>query len=293
MKLIIPGTLPSLNESKKGAAGHFSADELEYIRLNYNRTNLRDIAKVLGREKNYQNVCRAAKRMGLTDQRGLKVEHPSPAELKRSAKYKTDEERKIATGKATKERHEKNGHPRGMLGKTHTEEVRNGQRDRLRKVWDNPNSSLNSQQHRDMHSNRMSIAMAKRLKDDPDSIRSRGNGGKRKDLGIYVRSSWEANYARYLNWLVEKGNILKWEYEVDTYWFESIKRGVRSYTPDFKVWNTEKDYVYHEVKGYMDQKSQTKLKRMAKYYPKEKVIVIAKDEYKEIKKWSRLISNWE
>lgn len=100
---------------------------------------------------------------------------------------------------------------------------------------------------------------------------------------IYFRSGWEYNYALYLEFLRAQGEISKWEFEPDTFWFENIKRGVRSYLPDFKV--TDKSgVVYHEVKGYMDPKSKTKIKRMAKYHPHIKLIVIGKKEYTEIKK---------
>ncbi len=129
-----------------------------------------------------------------------------------------------------------------------------------------------------------------------ETMYSRAKGGRREDLGFYVRSAWEANYARYLNFLQGKGEICRYEYEPDTFYFEAIKRGTRSYTPDFKVWVTDDErlsYEYHEVKGWLDQKSATKLNRMAKYYPGEKIVVIGKDEYRAIKKWSALIPGWE
>lgn len=111
---------------------------------------------------------------------------------------------------------------------------------------------------------------------------SRGKMGKRADLNnLYVRSSWEANYARYLNFLLEKKQIYKWEYEPDTFIFEQIKRGTRSYMPDFKIWEAEESAPYYiEVKGWLDQKGKTKLERMAKYYPQIKIIVIGAKEYK-------------
>ena len=43
----------------------------------------------------------------------------------------------------------------------------------------------------------------------------------------------------------------------------------------------------------MDKSSKTKLKRMAKYYPNVKIILIERKQYKEIEKWERLIPNWE
>ncbi len=119
-------------------------------------------------------------------------------------------------------------------------------------------------------------------------------GGKRPDLGNqYFRSRWEANYARYLNWLIEQAAILRWEYEPDTFEFHKIKRGSRFYTPDFKVFNLDGSYEYHEVKGYMDSASVTKLKRMEKYYPQEKILIIARDEYRAVAKCKRLFVGWE
>lgn len=116
----------------------------------------------------------------------------------------------------------------------------------------------------------------------------------RSDGKEYVmRSMWESNYASYLDWLISKKHILDWEYEPDTFWFLKIKRGVRSYKPDFKVFKTKKDVEYHEVKGYMDSRSRTKIKRMAKYYPDVKLIVIDEDSYKSIKSAVGRMLNWD
>jgi len=110
----------------------------------------------------------------------------------------------------------------------------------------------------------------------------------------YYRSQWEANYARYLEWLRLKGKIEFWEHEPKTFWFEEIKRGVRSYLPDFRVTELNGDIVYHEVKGYMDSRSHTKIKRMAKYFPKVKLIVIGRKEYNAIlRKFSVLTEDRE
>lgn len=119
--------------------------------------------------------------------------------------------------------------------------------------------------------------------------------GRRADLNNrFFRSTWEANYARYLNWLISVGDIKSWEYEVDTFEFIAIKRGTRFYTPDFKVTERNGTTVYHEVKGWMDPKSKTRLARMAKYYPAVKLILIDKDAYYAIAKTAKhLVSNWE
>ena len=124
----------------------------------------------------------------------------------------------------------------------------------------------------------------------------RAKSGKRPDLNDqFFRSSWEANFARYLNFLKKTSNIYKWEYEPDTFWFEGIKRGTRSYLPDFKVWDRENsEPYYYELKGWMDKKSATQLKRMAKYYPAVKIVLIEKRQYESIRlKLSRAIPQWE
>lgn len=125
------------------------------------------------------------------------------------------------------------------------------------------------------------------------SIRYSG-GGYRKDLKIYVRSRWEANYARYLNFIKEKGAIHKWEYEPDTFEFHGIKRGTRFYTPDFKVYYPNGRIEYHEVKGWMNPKSKTALIRMKRYYPEIVIVILAHDFFKNIRRnFSRLIPYWE
>lgn len=128
-----------------------------------------------------------------------------------------------------------------------------------------------------------------------EQMHTRALGGKRADLGgLYVRSRWEANYARYLNWLISRGAIRTWKYEPDTFEFARIKRGNRFYTPDFKVFNNDESYEYHEVKGYMDASSKTKLDRMRRFFPREKIVVIDRGPYREIAdKVSRLIPTWE
>jgi len=110
----------------------------------------------------------------------------------------------------------------------------------------------------------------------------------------YYRSRWEANYARHLQLLKQMKKIKKWEHEPETFWFAAIKRGVRSYLPDFRITQMDGTIIFHEVKGWMDRKSKTKIKRMAKYHPNVTLIVIGPKEYKAIEKWGKdLIKEWE
>ena len=114
-------------------------------------------------------------------------------------------------------------------------------------------------------------------------------GGKKK----YFRSKWEANYARHLEFCKKHELIIDWLHEPHTFWFEGIKRGVCSYLPDFKV-IMEGGHHWVEVKGYMDARSKTKIKRLKKYYPDEKIIVIDSMWFKKNNaKMAALCSGWE
>lgn len=115
-------------------------------------------------------------------------------------------------------------------------------------------------------------------------------GGVRR----YYRSRWEANYARYLEMMRTQGQILGWEHEPEVFWFDCIKRGSNNYKPDFRVCLMDYTIEYHEVKGYMDPKSKTKIKRMAKYHPQVKLIVIDKNWFKAANKMVRyVVPGWE
>ena len=91
---------------------------------------------------------------------------------------------------------------------------------------------------------------------------------------IFFRSSWEYYYAIFLEKLRQEKKIIDWKHEPKVFWFEGIKRGVRSYLPDFCVIHLNNTEEWCEVKGYFDSKSQTKMKRMAKYYPNVKIRLV-------------------
>lgn len=118
--------------------------------------------------------------------------------------------------------------------------------------------------------------------------------GKREDIGVYVRSAWEANIYRMLQWRKMLEEIRDFSYEEREYSFP-VKRGTRFYLPDFTVWPGEGPEFYHiEVKGYMDSKSKTALKRMSKYYPHIKVEVVDKIVYGYFcNMWAMIVPNWE
>lgn len=127
-------------------------------------------------------------------------------------------------------------------------------------------------------------------------------GGKR----MYLKSKWEINFAYYLEWLKGLGEILNWEYEPDKFWFDGIKSGVTNYTPDFKILHKKQikyidekgermsDIEYCEVKGFMDSKSLTKLKRMRIYHKHILIRIIDSSWFKDnAKKLRGIVPGWK
>lgn len=248
--------------------------------------NLAQVASTLGRSA--PNVCRKARSLGLTDI----ARNDGPRVRPSKAKY-TREERLARQSVRMKRQHAEREHP--MKGKHHTPEVRarisRSQQQLLKDGEHGSQTYVHTPAHRKMLSERMQ----RRLNERPSSVYSRCKHGRRADLDDrFFRSSWEANYARFLNLLVAQGQITRWEYEADTFWFEGIKRGVRSYKPDFKVWDTDDAVYYVEVKGWMDAKSKTKLKRMAKYHPDVDLRLFGAKEYKSLEnQLAGAILGWE
>ena len=137
------------------------------------------------------------------------------------------------------------------------------------------------------------------------------NAGWREIAGrnLYFRSKWECNYARYLQWQkeykfhvvddngitkIETGIIKDWQHEPKTFWYEGIKRGTNNYKPDFRVDLLDGSHYWVEVKGYMDPKSETKIKRFNKYFPDEEIRVIDSKWFKRNNEKMRiLVKGWE
>lgn len=186
-----------------------------------------------------------------------------------------------------------NGHPRGHLGKTHTKEVRRKISEANKKQWADPNSKFNTPEFRQNLSDISTYGQANRK---TSNAYSRTLKGFRDDIGIFTRSAWEANYARYLNFLIENKNstIVRWEYEPETFWFEKIRRGCRSYKPDFKVYLSDGGIEYHEVKGWMNPRSKTALNRMRIYHSDIKIVLVDQFAYKAIaREMQFIVPNWE
>jgi len=291
---------------------HYSKKEENFLLENYPQIGLRATAVALGRTVG--GVKSKVSSMGIKQDRNskffkdwqsragkTKIGKKRPVHSKimkgkadrgelahQQQEYYTPERRKMLSDRMKKQI-KCNGHYKGMLGKTHSDKNKKIFSEKSKKMWLDKGNYLNSKEYRQLLSDRMSKNMNERIK-NKGSIYSRSKNGWYKISGkeYYFRSSWEVVYARYLEFLKDKEEIIDWEYEVDTFWFKKIKRGVRSYNPDFKVFFKKEVIEYHEVKGYMDSKSKTKIKRMAKYFPETTLIVIDKDIYKDIVKYEKL-----
>jgi hypothetical protein len=183
------------------------------------------------------------------------------------------------------------GHPKGFLGHHHSDESKKkiGEKSKLfnARLTKNKKAEIRSKINKTKKAKYGSYANLK-------NPYSRTHGGTREDLGMYVRSGWEANYARYLNFLKESGAITSWKYEPKTFFFEGSKMRPKSYTPDFEVAYKDGNTEYHEIKGWMDAKSKSKLRKMKKYFPEVKIILINEKRYSEIEEEHRFkIKNWE
>lgn len=190
---------------------------------------------------------------------------------------------------------DRNPHPRGATGHQFTDEQRAKISAAGRASW-----AARSDEERAAYIAPMlagSEAARRNGARTAESTFTRGKGGRRADLdNRYFRSSWEANYARYLNWLIalEQG-IASWEYEPVTFEFP-VKRGTRFYTPDFRVWMRSGGYEWHEVKGWLTQQGATALRRFALHHPAEHahLVMIDGDVYRPLAASVRaLIPGWE
>lgn len=254
---------------------HFTQDErfllLEHYTNYLLQGKLQELADKMGRTKEF--ICRKARGLGLTD---MKRKKSLLANFKpHTPDWKTKP------------------HPRGMAGKKHSKETL----DRLSII-----NKQNQQKISEDVEKRADIiirTMKTRMKNgnfvQPRIKQTwkagwREIGGKRK----YFRSRWEANYARYLQFLKDHSQIKEWEHEAKVFWFEGIKRGCVSFLPDFEITENSGEKVYHEVKGWMDDRSRTKIRRMRIYFPEIKLTIIDAKWFKANNKTLMpIIYGWE
>ena len=234
---------------------------LDYYESRKTDFDLDELTLMLGRSQK-SNVSRRARELGVSD----RTRPMSEKTVKAHSKIMVETIKKY-------------GHPKGALGIKHSEETRKLLSEKsiaghaARTEEQKAATSLKTQKTRV----KMGIAYPQR-KGCSWKQQWAEFGGKRN----YYRSQWELNYARYLEMLKNLGEIKEWEHEPKTFWFEGVRRGTVSYLPDFRVTENNGSIAYHEVKGWMDDKSKTKIRRMAKYHPDVKLVVIDSKAYKTL-----------
>lgn len=208
-----------------------------------------------------------------------------------AGKFVFTQERRDEMAKRSREWHRNHEHPRGALGMRHSGETKRLIGQKSVDAWKRmPAIKKRERSVKIMKTRAASGKVVCPIKNGSWKAGWRTVGATR----AYFRSRWEANYARVLEWLVSRGQIAKWEHEAETFWFDKIRRGSVSYLPDFRVTNIDGTIEFHEVKGWMDARSKTKLKRMAKYHPSVKLVLIDSKQYKAISKTlGAAVPEWE
>ena len=264
--------------------------ELETLRTAYTNKAGVDIDILAAHLKRTEaSIACKANDLKLTSPRGHQIRTKKAKAAIASAQKEVSNrpEIKIQRAENTKKWIREKGHPRGNLGGHMSPE----HKEKLRQIL---TGSKHTREHimKRMKSRLAHYGTLAPAAGRPGATWKQGwieIGGKK----LFARSSWESNYARYLQFQKEHGLITEWEHEPETFWFEGIKRGVCSYLPDFRVTTTRGTIEYHEVKGWMDNRSKTKIARMAKYHPTIKLIVIDNIRYKAIAGTARLVvPNW-
>lgn len=253
----------------------WTQDENFFLKEHYSNYlldgKLQKLADEMGRTKQF--ICRKAKSLGLTD-----ISRPHSL---------------IATYKPHVPDWNTKPHPRGMKGKKHTPETKF----LLSNISTERNKIINAEPGRRESISKKQV-MTKMERGNLINPRQKQTwkagwreiGGKRK----YFRSRWEANYARYLEFLKVQKQIKDWEHESKVFWFEGIKRGCVSFLPDFEITELNNTLSYHEVKGWMDDRSKTKLRRMKIYYPDVILKVIDAQWFKRnSRNLTSIIYGWE
>lgn len=251
-----------------------------YQQAGDNKTFLDELEIIFKRHKS--NICRRARKLQLTNK------HRKHEEI--LVKEMAERAKRIIAEK---------GHPKGMLGKKHSEKTKKrlAETSTLRAA----NTTQEQWNERTIKNNATRKANGT-TSNNGDNAFSRTISGRRKDLDCFFRSKSEANYARFLNHLG-----LTWVYEPKTFFFEEVTRGTLSYTPDFYCADNDK---WYEVKGWFDQPSVTRMKRFKLYYPEEanNLVIVAQSKktyeqalalgydvirYEEIHKQYKHLPCWE
>jgi len=115
-----------------------------------------------------------------------------------------------------------------------------------------------------------------------------GLGGHRQDIGLFVRSMFEANYVRFLTVIG-----VPFEYEPKAFLLSYPDGKLHNYRPDFYLPTLN---IYRELKGWMSSESELKLRLFQEQYPHEHLDVVMQESegWKKIDKaFKHEVPHWE
>lgn len=221
-------------------------------------------------------LSRQAKKLGLTNQH------------RKCSKSVCDE-----MSERAKRWYQENEHPRGFLGGRHTKEMKEIASKRSLLFW----ASMTGEE-REAFVGKLQKGVIEARGSHVFNNRDKASwkAGWREIGGVrnYYRSRWEANYARYLEYLKQQSLVKEWIHEPKTFLFENVKRGKRSYLPDFLVVWFDGSIEYHEIKGWVDDRSKAAMALMDQQYPEIQMVYFFGKDYKIIeKRASRFVDGWE
>lgn len=118
---------------------------------------------------------------------------------------------------------------------------------------------------------KIKLAYLRGAYDNVDRSNNYSYGYKIKYKNNTFKSSWEYNFAKYLD-----DRKILWFYENAKFKLSNNK----NYTPDFYIPNKNK---YYEIKGYWREKSKHKYDLFKKEYPNIKIVLIEKKFYERLR----------
>ncbi len=110
-------------------------------------------------------------------------------------------------------------------------------------------------------------------------------GGFRNDLGHYVRSSWEADFARIL-----RLHHINYQYEPKTFRLVKTDGEVLNYTPDFYI---PSQHTFYEIKGWLHEQDAEKIKLFQEQYPHTNLVLINTTKFAEFALKYKTLVKWE
>ena len=247
--------------------------------------DLDELSIIVGRPKT--TISRCARELGLTINNRPLSEAAIEKSKESKARYMSSDDYQNTVKPAQAKLlsyYAKNEHPRGMLGKHHNAEAKRRISAAMVTMWATMELSDRNALILRMKNGNAANGGHK----STYNTYSRCHGGFREDIGLYFRSSWEANYARLLNHIG-----VKWEYEGQRFRFPDTGCGVLSYCPDFYL---PEFYLFIEIKGWMDERSRIRLGLFEKYYPEQfrNLLIIQEREYTQLQRlYMSEISEWE